>query len=555
MPPRRLDEVAPWCANRFSKRGIRIDPMRFQLISLFFVVLGLVVPGQTRGDEAAIAQGKRLLQEGDRLADQGEYTEAVIRYKRAMEQLLPGLRRIPFKHEVKRDVTKRENMKLLILKEIDEDMTPAEFRANELAMKAFGLLPREFKLREVLAQVYSEEVAAFYDPKTKTMHLIEEPKEKVKKPPTLLERLFGKKNDFDKEENKTVIAHELTHALADQNYDLDAMQKAVKKDDDRSLALSALIEGEATLAMFGAGMDDWDGNDVTKLPAGSLEWTFNLISPFLPFMGAGSTLRSVPPIISESMIFPYFRGMVFCATLTNKGGWAAIDEVYKSPPLSTEQILHPEKYRAMPDYPMSIDLGTLKPGDGWKEVGRNVLGEMQLGVMLRKHGAKAAAAGWDGDHYAVFEGPNKTLGLVWLSTWDSEDEASEFMKAYVGYQTSKEHDLAKAPKRIPSSVWRGDNERLYVVQRQGSDVAVIEGFPADVTPSLLDAALHAKRTELIPVERTKEPAKRGAEAAKPRAEATTPGADRAKPGADTAKPGAEATKPGALRICTESAAA
>ena len=210
-------------------------------------------------------------------------------------------------------------MKELILKEIDEDMTPQEFRANELAMKAFGLLPRDFNLREALAQVYAEEVAAFYDPKTKTMHLIEEPKKSDKKKPGLLERLFGKKGEFDKDENKTVIAHELTHALADQHYDLDALQKAVKKDDDRSLALSALIEGEATLAMFGAGMDDWDGEEIINLPAENLEWTFNLMSPFMAFMGGGQAIRNAPPIISESMIFPYFRGMVFCAKLTNKG--------------------------------------------------------------------------------------------------------------------------------------------------------------------------------------------------------------------------------------------
>ena len=90
-------------------------------------------------------------------------------------------------------MTKREDMKALILKEIDEDMTPEEFRANELAMKAFGLLPRDYNLKETLAQVYAEEVAAFYDPKTKTMHLIEEPKTEAKKAPTFLERLFGKK--------------------------------------------------------------------------------------------------------------------------------------------------------------------------------------------------------------------------------------------------------------------------------------------------------------------------------------------------------------------------
>ncbi len=376
------------------------------LAAILTATISLVTVAAADDQAKPIREGTKLLAEGDKLADLGKYTEAVISYKRAMEKLLPQLRKIPFKHEVKRDVTKRKDMKALILKEIDEDMTPEEFRTNDLALKAFGLLPRNFDLRETLAQVYSEEVAAFYDPKTKTMHLIEEPPPaEVKKSPSFLERLFGKKEGFDKDENKTVIAHELTHALADQNYDIDALQKAAKKDDDRELALSALIEGEATLTMFGASMDDWDGDEIIRLPAENLDWMFNLITPFLSFLGNGKSLRNAPPIITESMTFPYLQGMVYCAKLTNEKGWAAIDEAYRDPPLSTEQILHPEKYAAKPDLPTLIELGALNPGAGWKEVGRNVLGELQLLIMLRKHGGKTAAAGWDGDRYAVFEGP------------------------------------------------------------------------------------------------------------------------------------------------------
>jgi hypothetical protein len=459
-----------------------------------------VLAAPVRADEPdpVIRAGTKLLEEGDHLADKGQYTEAVIRYKRGLERLLPKLRRIPFKHEVKRDVTKRENLKALLLKEIEEDMTPAEFRANELAFKVFGMVPRDYNLKEALVQVYSEEVAAFYDPKTKTMHLIEEPKAQAKQPAGLLERLFGKKPGFDKDENKTVIAHELTHALADQHYDIDALQKAVKKDDDRSLALDALIEGEATLAMFGAGMDDWDGNDVIHLPAENLAWTFRLLSPFLSFLGGGAALRGAPPIVAESLVFPYFQGMVFCAALTNTGGWAAIDEAYRDPPLSTEQILHPEKYRSQPDYPMEIDLGVLDAGDGWKEVGRNVLGEMQLAVMLRRHAGKAAAAGWDGDRYALFERPKDQLALVWLSTWDSEDEAREFARAYIAYQGEKVGNLSRPPKPIPDSVWRNLGERLFVVERRGRDVLVVEGFSPAVTARLAETAFRAKKTELRP---------------------------------------------------------
>src|SRR5262249_26214961 len=155
-----------------------------------------------------------------------------------------------------------------LIREIDEDQTPEEFRGQELAMKALGLIPRDMNYKEVYIKAYIEEIAGFYDPKTRTMHLIKEPEvppEKRKKP-GLLERLLGKTDGFDKEQNKSVIAHELTHALADQHYDLYAMQKAIKADDDRTLALQALIEGEAMLTMMGAQMGDWEGKMTRRLP-------------------------------------------------------------------------------------------------------------------------------------------------------------------------------------------------------------------------------------------------------------------------------------------------
>jgi hypothetical protein len=250
--------------------------------------------------------------------------------------------------------------------------------------------------------------------------------------------------------------------------------------------------------MIGASMDDWDGSETVKLPAESLDWTFKLMAPFLPFLGGGPSLRKAPPIVSESMIFPYFKGAVFCSRLVNDGGWKSIDEAYRSLPQSTEQILHPEKFRGNPDRPMSIDLGALKPGAEWKELGRNVLGEMQMAVMLRKNGGASAAAGWDGDRYAIFEGPKNRLGLVWLTTWDSEDDAREFVTGYVHYQTTKLGDVSKPPRDIHDTLWRNVADQLYVVQRRGLDVAVIEGFAPEATVGLLEAAFRAKKTELKP---------------------------------------------------------
>jgi len=192
--------------------------------------------------------------------------------------------------------------------------------------------------------------------------------------------------------------------------------------------------------------------------------------------------------------------MVFCAKLANKGGWKSVDEAYRNPPASTEQILHPEKYVAKPDLPTSIDLGELKPGEPWKEVGRNVLGELQTAVMLGRQGSRAAA-GWDGDRYAVFEGPDQKLGLVWFSTWDSEDEAREFAQAYTRYQTRRMGKDSFQPEKIPDSLWRCRDNVCQVVERRGADVAVIEGFPPAATTSLLEAAFRAKKAEYNAQER------------------------------------------------------
>ena len=443
---------------------------------------------------ADTASGRKLLGEGDSLADKGETTEAQLRYKKAFEQLLPGMRKIPFKTEVLRDVTAREDLKDVLLKELEEEKTSDEYEGEELGMKALGFIPRAMKFKDILVRVYSEEIAAFYDPKTKTMHLIREPEAKAAKPKGLLELLLKGGGGFNKDENKTVIAHELTHALADQNFDLQAMQDAIEHDDDRSLALSALIEGEATLTMMAAQMSDWDGSKIIAIRAADLDRTFNLMMPLMT-MASGQGLREAPPILAETLLFPYLRGLVLCARLVNDGGWKAIDEAYKNPPLSTEQVLHPEKYKAQPDPPTAVDLGSLDPGEGWKEATRNVVGEMQMAVLLKKYQGKTAAAGWDGDQFAAFEGPEDRMGLVWLTVWDGDDDARQFVASYLRFQTEKLGQGASAPESLPDRSRRPDSGAMFAVERRGVQVAIVEGFPSEPTETLIESAFRARTTE------------------------------------------------------------
>jgi hypothetical protein len=114
--------------------------------------------------------------------------------------------------------------------------------------------------------------------------------------------------------------------------------------------------------------------------------------------------------------------------------------------------------------------------------------------MLGRAGAKAAA-GWDGDRYAVFEGPAEKLGLLWYSTWDSDEDAREFAQAYTRYQTRRMGKDGFQPEEIPNSLWRCKDNVCQVVDRRGRDVAVIEGFEPAATASLLESAFKAKKTE------------------------------------------------------------
>jgi len=434
--------------------------------------------------------GLDLLTQGDKQADGGKSSEAEILYQQAMEKLLPGIRQLPFKVTVKRDVTPRGQIRDVMLKEIDEDSSPEEFRADELAMKAFGLLPLDFDYKERLMTLLTEQIGAFYDPKTDTMHLILEPEETLKKKPGFFAKLFGATGGFDKENSKTVIAHELTHALADQHYDLHALSKSIKHDDDREMALSALIEGEATLVMMAAQSKDWEGKATAELPSEALGQTMNMMAPMLRVMG-GAQIGSVPPIMSEPLLFPYLQGMVFCARLTNAEGWPGIDTAYHNIPLSTEQILHPEKYRDQPDPPTEIDLGALAAPDGWKERTRNVMGEMQIGILLKNQKAsKTAAAGWDGDRFALFESPDGKLGIVWRSTWDSEADAREFFNAYAKYQKSRFGGDDVTPDS--TVITREKDGFGYSLEVRGPDVVAVEGFAKDDLARLAQAAWNAK---------------------------------------------------------------
>ncbi len=461
--------------------------------------LGVLAVTTAAADEPTATQ---LLAEGDRLADKAEYTEALLRYKRAYEKILPGLRGLAFKNPVTPQFMERKDLREHMAKLFREEMSEEDIALADASLKAFGFVPANFKTEELVLRLYAEEVAGFYDPKRKQIFLIKETEKPQK--PGLLARLLGATGGFDKEEQKATLAHEMAHALADQHFDLDKMQQAVEDDDDQSLALQALIEGEATLVMLidMQRTEGDDGKEMLKASPAAMDFSIGLIKGFLPF-ASGKTFRNAPPIFQETMLFGYLKGLVFLLHLTNDDEWDAVNRAFRSPPLSTEQILHPEKYLREVDAPVAIDLpkfGQLA-ANGWKELGQNVLGELQISVLLRRHWGRQAAAGWDGDRFAIFDGPDERLGVVWFTTWDSETDAIEFAGAYTRYvrgrlgldDAAKESAKGNEPPKVIDDVRFTIDGADYFIERRGLDVIVIEGFPAGISEKLLESALKSQK--------------------------------------------------------------
>ena len=385
-----------------------------------------------------------------------------------------------------------------MLKLIAEEYTPEELALMDQSYKVFGFVPPQLDSTALMTSMLTEEVAGFYDPDHKRMVLIVE--DGPAKPPSFLGSLLGVKVAFDKAEQKTTLAHELTHALQDQLYDLNAMEEGIKDDDDMLLAFSALVEGDATLLMF----VEADGEqNVSHMDPVAMRATFNIMSWMLPLAG-GKTFRSAPPIFRESLVFPYFQGMLFVLAVAGEGGWEAIHEVYATPPLSTEQILHPDKYLREVDVPQQVilpELADVLPDD-WQRLGGNCLGELQTRILLKRvPGSSVAAAGWDGDRYDVYRNAAGNLALVYASVWDSPGDAQEFAAAYRRYRQLSEPVAANQPladdqpadskQSVSSSVGLDSPSSVFAenassqVVLDGSNVFIVEGFSEPLAEPIL----------------------------------------------------------------------
>jgi hypothetical protein len=310
---------------------------------------------------------------------------------------------------VERDLLTTAELRQYVIDDFQENYTQEEAAVDARVLALLGLLEPDFDLWNFYIDLYGEQIAGLYDEENQQMLVI-------------------CKTSFSGIERLTYV-HEYTHTLQDQVFDLDDGlgydEDACDDDSERCAAIQALIEGDATLLQ-----EQWlrtyaSEQDLVDL----LEFAASTESP---------VLDSAPSFIKQDLLFPYMAGRGFVHARYLDGGWAAVDAAYFNPPLSTEQILHPDRYPT--DVPVVLKIPDLANALGvdWVEIDRGVMGEwftqLTLNELLSMDVAAEAAEGWGGDYYlAFYNSQTDRESLVLLTQWDTMRDVHEFFSTFRNY--------------------------------------------------------------------------------------------------------------------------
>ena len=330
------------------------------------------------------------------------------------------------KKEVKRKLTSREEVVSYLTKNKDDKDTQ-RLRRSELVLKKFGLLPRDFDLEKLLVALLREQVAGYYDPKTKTVHLLDW---------------------VPMEEQEPVMAHELTHALQDQAVGLDKWMSRGEKDlaetrknptpvdienDEEDNARQAVVEGQAEAVMLQYALAPV-GRSIVDSP--------DLVDEMESSMTNGTpdstVFKDAPIFLKESLTFPYRYGLEFEIKLLRKGGREkAFAGVLANPPHTTRQIMEPETYLSGEKIePMRVP-NFKQDFKNYKKFDIGAMGEFDVAVLIEQYAnqelAKWLYPEWRGGYYyaaRVKDNVAAPLGLLYVSRWSSAEKAEEFAGVY-----------------------------------------------------------------------------------------------------------------------------
>jgi len=388
---------------------------------------------------------------------------------------------LPIRHEVKRRLITREQVEKYILDKFHEDKDAKRMQREEIVLKKFGLLDRDFQLQPFLVSLLKEQIAGYYDNKTKTVNLLDW---------------------VSPEEQKPVMAHELTHALQDQHTDLDrwepeepdSISRNVTEDnerlaiDERDTARDAVLEGQAMAVYLDytlkpSGKSLLTSPDVMRTPKEDLDSS-----------GSSPIMDRAPLLLQQSLLFPYRDGLGFeQRLLKDKGAQYAFAGVLDRPPSTSYEIMNPTAYERKATVPLlqMPDVHGLLDAD-YQPYDIGVMGELDVRILTELFAGPDVAAmltpQWKGGlYYAVQtrkavtpaqQAATSSVALLYLSAWRSEGAAREFAKLYARELDKKYSGVLRdsaAESTSDEQVYNGSEGPVLIV-RQGTQVFVSESF-------------------------------------------------------------------------------
>jgi hypothetical protein len=288
--------------------------------------------------------------------------------------------------------------------DFDRQNPASAIEIGQRTLIALGFLPKGASLRAAVLALQGDQVAGYYSPTEKQLFVVS-------------------RSGAIGPTQRSTYAHEFTHELQDQHFDLKSLGLQTSDQGDRSLARLAIVEGDAVSVQYSWMQQHFGPDDLAQLFKDAQD------------PAAVAALNNAPPYLRDTALFPYSAGLAFVQGLLQTGGYAAVNAAFAKPPDSTEQIIHPDKYAAG-EKPIAVVLPTdlaTRMGAGWTATGQDTLGELLLRLWLSEAGiapsvASDAAAGWGGDRVVLLEGPAGDAVAV-ESVWDTAADADAFTSA------------------------------------------------------------------------------------------------------------------------------
>ncbi len=388
---------------------------------------------------------------GNQTADSAPLTDAEAMDR--IEREVIEIRGLQPTDSVERALLSSEQLRENVISDFFGEYSAEDAADDHTELVLLGLIADGFDMYQFYIDLYSEQVAGYYDQETKQMFVVAD-------------------GEFGGVEKMT-YAHEYTHVLQDQIYDLEnglkLNQDYCREHTEYCAGVQTLIEGDA---MFTEQywLMNYAGQDV--------------INDIMAFYEDYSSpvYDTAPYYMQKDFYFPYETGLAFIQHLYDANGWDAIAEAYANPPVTTEQVIHPERYPA--DQPIDVPLPDYLPvlGNGWREMTRNVMGEWYIYLILAagqnafsrldEDTASTAAAGWGGDSYLIYRNDStQETAFIMRTVWDTPTDSSEFWSALQAYGMNR---WGPAPvKSADRWVWQLDGQYAAILNEEESVLWVI----------------------------------------------------------------------------------